>query len=62
MFCLRVELWDSAQPGNKIYGKAVFKNDLVLIISQLSKNPILLIEVAMRLIYWMASKNVLTVQ
>lgn len=62
MFCLRVELWDSAQPGNKIYGKVVFKNDLVLIISQLSKNPILLIEVAMRFIYRMASKNVLTVQ
>lgn len=61
-FCLREELWDSAQPGNKIYGKAVFIADLVLIVSQLSKNPILLNEAAIRFIYWLASKNLFCVE
>lgn len=42
------KLWYSALPANKIYGKAVFIADLVLIVSQPSKNPILLNEAAIR--------------
>lgn len=62
LFCLREEPWDSAQPGNKIYGKAVFIADLVLIVSQLSRNLILLKEAAIRFIYWNASKNLFSVE
>lgn len=61
-FCLREEPWDSALPGNQIYGKAVFIADLVLIVSQLSRNLILFKEAAIRFIYWNASKNLFSVE
>lgn len=54
---LREELWDWAPPpGNKIYAAAVA--DLVLIVSQLSKN--LLNEAAVGLVYWTESRKVFT--
>lgn len=62
LFCFKEKLWDSVQPANKIYGKGVFIADLVLIVSQLSKNPILLNEAAIGFIYWIASKNLFSVE
>lgn len=50
------------RPGNKIYGTAVFVADLLLIVSQLSKNPILLNEAAIGFVYWTGSRNLFTEQ
>lgn len=48
LFCLEEKLWYSAPSANKIYGKAAFIAELVLIVSEPSKNHILLNEAAIR--------------